>query len=183
MPTDPITVIEGGGIAIIEITITMPPMHVCAMMAAHDPQISYEGCLVIITTAVSITGSDLTCLNDNTRIPQVVIGVLGPEEHALVCGVYLTQENWFHVLRLSVKAKVDGVVDGDQTRELTVYGAAMVGSVELVQTTLTIIQVLSHFVLLYILPVLYWKLYLKHRQLAYMCAVKAPDLTDVDAKM
>lgn len=135
--------VEGSHAEMVEIVATLPPSHICAKMADPGSNASFTECTISLTSALSLTGSDLTCLQDNTQIPQVVIGLPGCSNDTLVCGVTVTMDNWFTVFQLSVKAKIDGFVDGDQTRELTLYSSGIVEDMEVVHSQLSVIQVCS----------------------------------------
>ena len=108
------TVSEGGEVKYIELSATLPPRFICG--------ISENGyCDITVVGLLGIESGDRKCL-DGTTIPQAVIGWPQSYDDDIIvpCGVKVTESNWFKVLRLAVKAKVDLINDTSYTRKLTI---------------------------------------------------------------
>ena len=124
----PLTVTEGGNAEYIEFTATLPPRFICA---SSETVTSANGtCEITVFGILGIESGDRKCL-DGTSIPQAVIG--WPHSYSddfiVPCGVKVTETNWFWVLRLAVKAKVDLIKDSNYKRQLTISQKISVGSV------------------------------------------------------
>ena len=119
MTKGPLRVAEGGDVEYIEFTATLPPRFICA---SSETLASTNGtCKITVFGILGIESGDRKCL-DGTSIPQAVIG--WPHSYGddiiVPCGMKVTKMNWFHVLRLSVKAKVDLIKDRNYKRQLTI---------------------------------------------------------------
>ena len=135
----PVTVSEGGDAEYIELAATLPPRFICAsserLASANGP------CEITVFGILGIESGDRKC-SDKTSIPQAVIG--WPHSYGddtiVPCGVKVTAMNWFWVLRLAVKAKVDLIKDQNYKRQLTVSQTISVGIVK-VTVELKVIEV------------------------------------------
>ena len=128
----PITINEGQEGVMIEIEVSLPPRFLCA--ASEAANTTDSECILHIMGSVSVEGPDLTCLESAAFIPQAVLG-LPPtydSEVVLPCGLKVTQLNWFFRLQIIVKATIDGVVDGDISREVTITQSIVVEETVLV---------------------------------------------------
>ena len=139
MTKGPLTVSEGGDVEYIEITTTLPPRFICA---SSETLASVNGtCEITVFGILGIESGDRKC-SDGTSIPQAVIG--WPHAYGdniiVPCGVKVTKMNWVHVLRLSVKAKVDLIKDRNYKRQLTISQKVCVGTVA-ITTDLKVIEV------------------------------------------
>ena len=126
----PLTVTEGGDVEYIEFTATLPPRFICA---SSESLISANGtCEITVFGILRIESGDRKC-SDGTNIPQAVIG--WPHSYGddviVPCGVKVTETNWFMVLRLAVKAKVDLIKDSNYKRQLTISQKLSIGSVKI----------------------------------------------------
>ena len=135
----PLTVSEGGDVEYIEFTATLPPRFICA---SSETLTSANGtCEITVFGILGIESGDRKCL-DGTSIPQAVIG--WPHSYGddiiVPCGVKVSKMNWFHVLRLSVKAKVDLIKDRNYKRQLTISQKISTGIKEFT-TDLKVIEV------------------------------------------
>ena len=125
----PLTVTEGGDVEYIDITTTLPPRFICA---SSETLASVNGtCEITVFGILGIEPGDRKC-SDGTNIPQAVIGwPLSYIDGIIVpCGVKVTDMNWFMVLRLAVKAKVDLIKDSNYKRRLTISQKLSIGTVE-----------------------------------------------------
>ena len=135
----PLTVTEGGDVEYIEFTATLPPRFICA--SSETLTSANSTCEITVFGILGIETGDRTCL-DGTSIPQAVIG--WPHSYGddiiVPCGVKVTEMNWFWVLRLAVKAKVDLIKDSNYKRQLTISQKISVGSVA-ITVDLNVIEV------------------------------------------
>ena len=135
----PVTVFEGGAVEYIELSATLPPRFICA---TSENLASAKGtCEITVFGFLGIESGDRKCM-DGTTIPQAVIGWPHSYDDDIIvpCGIKVTESNWFKVLRLAVKAKVDLINDTSYTRKLTISQKASVGTVQ-ITTELKIIEV------------------------------------------
>ena len=133
------TLSEGGNASYIEIVLTLPPRFICA---SSDELASANGtCEINIYGLLETDSTDQSC-SDGARIPQAVIGWprLYGDDIVVPCGVKVVETNWFWVLRLAIKAKVDLVKDVTYTRDLSVFLKISVG-VTVVRTSISVIEV------------------------------------------
>ena len=126
MTKGPLTVFEGGNVEYLEFAATLPPQFICA---ASETVASVNGtCEITVFGILGIESGDRICL-DGTSIPQAVIG--WPHSYGddviVPCGVKVTKTNWFWVLRLAVKAKVDLIKDRNYKRQLTISQKISIG--------------------------------------------------------
>ena len=126
----PLTVTEGGDAEYIEFTATLPPRFICA---SSETVTSENGtCEITVFGILGIESEDRKC-SDGTSIPQAVIG--WPHSYGddviVPCGVKVTETNWFLVLRLAIKAKVDLIMDLNYKRQLTISQKLSIGSVKI----------------------------------------------------
>ena len=134
-----VTVSEGGDVEYIEIAATLPPRFICA---SSEALASANGtCEISIYGFLEIEAADRQC-SDGSKIPQAVIG--WPQSYGdditVPCGVKVMETNWFWILRLAVKAKVDLIKDKNYKRDLTVVQNISVGIMESV-VNLEVIEV------------------------------------------
>ena len=125
----PLTVTEGGDVEYIEFSATLPPRFICA--SSETLGLTNGTCGITVFGILGIESGDRKCL-DGTNIPQAVIG--WPHSYIddiiVPCGVKVTEMNWFLVLRLAVKAKVDLIKDSNYKRHLTISQKLSIGTVE-----------------------------------------------------
>ena len=135
----PLTVTEGGDVEYIEFTATLPPRFICA--SSETLSMTNGTCEIAVFGLLGIESGDRKC-SDGTSIPQAVIG--WPHSYIddiiVPCGVRITETNWFLVLRLAVKAKVDSIKDTNYKRQLTISQKLSIGSVK-ITTNLKVIEV------------------------------------------
>ena len=115
----PMKVFEGGNVEYVEFAATLPPQFICA---ASETLGSVNGtCQITVFGILGIESGDRICF-DGTSIPQAVIGWPHSYGDDLIvpCGVKVTETNWFRVLRLALKAKVDLIKDRNYKRQLTI---------------------------------------------------------------
>ena len=135
----PLTVTEGGDVEYIEFAATLPPRFICA---SSETLASANGiCEITVFGILGIESGDRKC-SDGTSIPQAVIGWPHSYGDAVIvpCGVKVTEMNWFMVLRLAIKAKVDLIKDFNYKRQLTISQKLSIGSVK-INKHLNIIEV------------------------------------------
>ena len=135
----PLTVAEGGDAEYIEFAATLPPRFICA---SSESLSSTNGtCEITVFGLLGVESGDRKCL-DGTSIPQAVIG--WPHSYIddiiVPCGVRITETNWFLVLRLAIKAKVDSIEDTNYKRQLTIRQKLSIGSLK-ITTNLKVIEV------------------------------------------
>jgi len=136
---DSVTVLEGGDVEYIELSATLPPRFICA---TSETLASAKGsCEITVFGFLGIESGDRKCM-DRTSIPQAVIG--WPHSYGddiiVPCGVKVVDSNWFRVLRLAIKAKVDLFKDANYTRKLTISQKVSVGAVQ-ITTELNVVEV------------------------------------------
>ena len=148
MAKGPLTVFEGGNVEYIEFAATLPPQFICA--ASETLASVNSTCEITVFGILGIESGDRICL-DGTSIPQAVIGWPHSYGDDLIvpCGVKVTETNWFWVLRLAVKAKVDLIKDRNYKRQLTISQKISTGIKE-ITADLKVIEV--GFFLCSILP-------------------------------
>ena len=125
----PLTVTEGGDVEYIEFAVTLPPRFICA---SSETLTSANGtCEITVFGILGIESEDRKC-SDGTSIPQAVIGWPHSYDDDVIvpCGVKVTDMNWFMVLRLAVKAKVDLIKDSNYKRQVTINQKLSTGSVK-----------------------------------------------------
>ena len=135
----PMTVSEGGDVEYIEFTATLPPRFICA---SSETLASTNGtCEITVFGILGIESGDRKCL-DGTNIPQAVIGWPHAYDDNIIvpCGVKVTEMNWFWILRLAIKAKVDLIKDRNYKRQLTISQKISTGIKEFT-TDLRVIEV------------------------------------------
>ena len=79
------------------------------------------------------TSKDVKCYRNKAlanRVPQAMVGFYADYEPRLKmpCGLVVDQSNWYHTLMIPIAATIDRLIDGDQTRELSIYQTLVVGS-------------------------------------------------------
>jgi len=135
----PVIISEGGDVAYIDFYATLPPRFICA---TTETLASAKGtCEIKVFGTLGIESGDRKCL-DGTSIPQAVIGWPHSygEDVIVPCGVKVTHTNWFWVLRLAVKAKVDLINDTNYMRQLTISQKVSIGTKQ-VTTDLRVVEV------------------------------------------
>ena len=125
----PITVTEGGDVEYIEITTTLPPRFICASSKTLTSM--NDTCEITVFGILGIESGDRKC-SDGTSIPQAVIGWPPSyvDDITVPCGVKVTETNWFRVLQLAVKAKLDLIKDMNYKRQLTISQKLSIDTVE-----------------------------------------------------
>ena len=124
-PPGPLTVIEGQEGVMVQIEVSLPPRFLCA--ASEEANTTNKDCMVQVLSSVTTDG-DLTCAATGAFIPQAVIGIpaMFSPDVTLPCGFIVTESNWFFRLQMIVKAMIDGVVDGDMQRQITMTSSYVV---------------------------------------------------------
>ncbi|KAJ8316790.1 hypothetical protein KUTeg_004694 [Tegillarca granosa] len=111
-----ISIIEGGTGKVITAQLTIPPKFMC------NANIPSEKCSVIINSQFNATMDPNLICSDRKVIQQAVIGDIGTNSNDISCGVRVTNSNWRSVFSIPVKAKIDGLYDGEQSRILNIEG-------------------------------------------------------------
>ena len=121
---------EGGNVEYIKFTATLPPRFICA--SSETLTLANGTCEITVFGLLGIESGDRKC-SDGTSIPQAVIG--WPHSYVddviVPCGMKVTETNWFMVLQLAVKAKVDLIKDSNYKRQLTISQKLSIGSVKI----------------------------------------------------
>ena len=119
-------IIEGGGSVDIHISVTLPPRFWCNSTLLNED----KGCLIQIRGLVEINDEDFTCYQGE-NVPQAVIGYFSEDDRSgsVDCGLIITDDNWYMPLWLPVIATVDGVVDGTQIRQLSIFQTLILGNI------------------------------------------------------
>ena len=106
---DTITLIEGQGITEVTFTSYIPPRLFC------DKYDRDYGCRVELEAAVR-PAKELKC-SDGSDLSQVVFFQTG-NSSTDTCGTEISTTGWNDAFKLYMKARIDGVNDGDKIRSL-----------------------------------------------------------------
>lgn len=96
---------EGERSKFIKLQTNVPPQVFCGRGNNGDCQIHIESL---------IKQCDTGCPWDKT-MPQVVIGWTGSSVKNSFCGTVVSETDWERMIKIPVKATIDGIRDGDQT--------------------------------------------------------------------
>lgn len=108
---------EGESAVHLDIEITLPPRLWCNKTELSQT----EACVVKVHGEVEMTHDDLRCYQGD-QFPQALIGKWSEDDSSHIdCGLIITDDNWFKQLWMPVVATIDRVVDGTQTRRLSLY--------------------------------------------------------------
>ena len=111
----PVTVIEGGDEAYIDVTCNLPPHYFCTDRQTSDGP---ETCQLGVWAYIDPVDDDLLCYDSGDVVSQAVFGYMTGYAETVhrTCGVYLNTDNWLAGVQIPVSAMSDGVADGDLTR-------------------------------------------------------------------
>ena len=126
----PLAVTEGGDVEYIQITTTLPPRFICA--SSETLALVNGTCEITVFGILGLESGDRKCSDGTGGIPQAVIGwphTYG-DDIIVPCGIKVTEMNWFRVLQLAVKAKLDLIKDMNYKRQLTISQKLSVDTVE-----------------------------------------------------
>lgn len=115
-----INITEGGDSETIKFRAMAPPSFFCGLDDTKD------NCQIKLKTKTVIERYGDYCVSG--KASQLVVGPMA-KDGGKSCDIEITNENWDKEFEFSVSAKVDGLMDGDQTREVEVSGIITSGSV------------------------------------------------------
>ncbi|XP_062616289.1 uncharacterized protein LOC134278004 [Saccostrea cucullata] len=106
---------ERSGYGMINVTSNIPPTLFCSKESRNI------SCEVAITTELAKYWWDLKCPGSLCPISQVVFGVFNSPTYQRPCSHLITTDTWHSGVIIPVKAAVDTLMDGDQTRFIRVF--------------------------------------------------------------
>ena len=124
------TVVEGGTPGYIELKATLPPEYFCVNRTLEDGpescEISAWGWVEMNVATLlrsATTELDLQCYESGEYVSQAVFGYEPsyPDDYRRTCGIRVKADNWKNVMRIPVHGMIDGLVDGDRTRNVHVH--------------------------------------------------------------
>lgn len=118
-----VSILEGEE-AWIFFMFTLPPSLMCNRSALTED----DTCEIHISAIVELDG-DVSCIG-GSPIPQALIGYSEYYDESIftLCGLKVTDSNWYMEFLLPLVATVDRLVDGDQVRSLFIYQQLMIAS-------------------------------------------------------
>ncbi|KAH9523925.1 hypothetical protein Btru_047518, partial [Bulinus truncatus] len=111
-----LVVIEGQPGEVIQFQSLFPPAFLC------DTANSSSDCTLVMNANVAESNSDLSCPFSGT-ISQILFTSGNDQYNSSVpCGVEINSRNWKNIIEMSVVAKIDNLIDGNQTRQINITG-------------------------------------------------------------
>uniref|UniRef100_A0A2C9L6R6 VWFD domain-containing protein n=1 Tax=Biomphalaria glabrata TaxID=6526 RepID=A0A2C9L6R6_BIOGL len=109
-----LAVTEGAEDRVFRMSSNFPPLIFCDQNKTTD-------CNLFISLKIVSSAKDIRCPDANNVLPQLVVQWSSsvPSQQPS-CGVVFTNSNWQLVQTVYVRAVVDGLIDGDQTRYIEV---------------------------------------------------------------
>ena len=105
----PLTVVEGQDGIDIDVQVLVNPNEIC-----NAP--GNSTCEIRIEVQINHPGDDFSCAS-GVKIAQAVVGWdISGEVADAFCGAPLMLSNWEDIIRIPIKAMIDGVIDEDVTR-------------------------------------------------------------------